>query len=538
MKNLFLLGLILMLVCGTEAQTRKVNTKNNAATRGSGKLINKSKPKLATSTAARSNSTVQSMLNNAVSQIKSGQYVLAANNLLALSRRRDLANERPQIKYLLGVTLMELNLNQVASFQFVEVIKSEDPRYTRQALEKLLIVTDQLGDETLLNYALQRIDVATVPTKHRDMLYYRLGEIKQKANYFAEAVELYSKVNPQSRYYLNALYNMGLSLAEAKQVDMALPVFQKLFNQRAGAPITDTNKVAAQMAIARILYQKKDWEGAIEAYAKIPRDHPLWHDSIFERSWAMLRGARFRSALSNFQSLHSSYYDTFFIPETLLLRSIVYLYICKYDEMEKVLDLYEKQYTSVEESIANFIKSHKSAAAYFDEINKAYSIKTRENTNFRTIVSYKALRQISEEGDVRRSFAYIKKILAERKMVNENPQIRSSGLGAYALKLIGSRAKNAKAYTGDLVKAHLQNMQLDLKDLREQASLIRYEMINGKKEALKKKLVGKGLEDVQIDDERDRAFYVQNGYEYYPFQGEYWLDEIGNYHYLGKQNCE
>lgn len=484
------------------------------------------------------NSNIRNQIANALTQMKAGQYVQASNNLLALSRRSELSSERPQIKYLLGLTMMELGMNQVAAFQFVDVIKSGDGRYTRQALEKLLIVTDKLGDETLLNYAIQRIDVNSVPAQNRDMLYYRMGEIKQKSGQYSEAVNLYSKVGAQSRYYLNALYNSGLSQAEANQTELALGTFQKLLNNRSTASVTDTNKVAAQMAIARTLYQKKDWEGAIEAYAKIPRDHMLWHDSVFERSWAMLRAARFRSALSNFQTLHSSYYDNFYIPETLLLRSIVYLYICKYDEMEKVLTLFDKQYGPVERSIASFLNSSSSTESYFQELNKAYMIKSNEEASQKTRVSYVALRHVAEEGDVRRSFSYIRKLLEERKLIDANPQIKSSSIGAYSLKLLVNRTKSAKSATGDMVKAHLQNMLVELKDLKEQSSLIRYEMINGKKETLKKKIAGKDLGEVQVDDQRDRSFYIQNGYEYYPFQGEYWLDEVGNYHYLGKQNCE
>lgn len=484
------------------------------------------------------NSNIRNQIANALTQMKAGQYVQASNNLLALSRRSELSSERPQIKYLLGLTMMELGMNQVAAFQFVDVIKFGDGKYTRQALEKLLVVTDKLGDETLLNYAIQRIDVNSVPTQNRDMLYFRMGEIKQKSGQYSEAMQLYAKVGVQSRYYLNALYNSGLSQAEANQTDLALNTFQKLLNSRSTANVTDTNKVAAQMAIARTLYQKKDWDGSVEAYSKIPRDHVLWHDSIFERSWAMLRGARFRSALSNFQTLHSSYYDNFYIPETLLLRSIVYLYICKYDEMEKVLTLFDKQYGPVEKSIASFLNSSSSAESYFQEINKAYLIKNNEEAKQKTKISYVALRHVAEEGNVRRSFSYIRKLLEERKMIDSNPQIKSSAIGAYSLKLLVNRTKSAKALTGDMVKAHLQNMLADLKDLKEQSSLIRYEMINGKKESLKKKIAGKDLGEVQVDDQRDRSFYVQNGYEYYPFQGEFWLDEVGNYHYLGQQNCE
>jgi hypothetical protein len=63
-------------------------------------------------------------------------------------------------------------------------------------------------------------------------------------------------------------------------------------------------------------------------------------------------------------------------------------------------------------------------------------------------------------------------------------------------------------------------------------------MINGKKEFIKKRLGGRDLPEASMDENVSREFYIKNGYEYYPFKGEYWLDEIGNYHYLGKQSCE
>ena len=156
----------------------------------------------------------------------------------------------------------------------------------------------------------------------------------------------------------------------------------------------------------------------------------------------------------------------------------------------------------------------------------------------KTVLPLKVVNKISMEGNVRRSLAYIKKVVEERRSIEENPNFRNTAVGQYALKILNNRLKGARALTGDMVKAHLENMNLELKDLQEQASLIRYEMINGKKETIKKRIAGKDLTDLQVDDKQDRSFYIQNGYEYYPFQGEYWLDEVGNYHYLGKQSCE
>ncbi len=535
MKNFIKVILFISLLAQTglaQTQKKKVIAKKSMTNRAI--VQKKATPKVYTQSKSSVN---RQQIQAAITQYKNGSYAAAANTLQSLAKKPELASEKPQLKMYLGEALMELNLNQTAAFQFVDVIRSGGST-TRSALEKLLIVTDRLGDETLLNYALQRIDVANVPVQHRDMLNYRLGEIKMSANNFSAAAQLFGKVGPQSRYYYNALYNKGLSQAEANQTDLALSTFNKLKSVRTSAKVTDTNKVAAQMAIARTLYQKKSFEASIDAYGKIPRDHFMWHDAIFEKSWAMLRTARFRSALSNFQTLHSSYYDDFYIPETLLLRSIVYLYICKYDETEKVLGLYEKQYGPLLGKIQKFLRAQRSAEIFYSEIEKAVLFKKSDELEINTILPLKVLNKIYQEGNVRRSMAYIKKLYEEKTTVEENPQIRSSAIGRYSLKVVSNRIKGAKSQVGDMVKAHLENMEIELKDLQDQASLIRYEMINGQKETIRKKITGKDLSDLQVDSDRDRSFYVQNGYEYYPFQGEYWLDEVGNYHYLGKQSCE
>ena len=133
--------------------------------------------------------------------------------------------------------------------------------------------------------------------------------------------------------------------------------------------MTDKARVDALMGKARIFYQKKNWDEAIEAYRTVPRDSEFWHDTIFESSWAMLRSGRFRSAMSNFQTLHSAFYENFYLPESLLLRSIVYLYICKYDEMDKTLNLFGRIYKPVYHNIEQIITTVNSSDKYFTMMN-------------------------------------------------------------------------------------------------------------------------------------------------------------------------
>jgi outer membrane protein assembly factor BamD (BamD/ComL family) len=479
----------------------------------------------------------QRMLSEALTFVRNGQYEQAAVRLQSLSRRSDLAKERMQIKYILGVTLMELKLYQTAAFQFVDVIRQGDAKYTRQAIEKLLIAADELGDDTLLNYAIAKVKLQDFPERYKDIIYYRLGEIKLKRRQYGEAVQSFGRVRSSSRYYDMAKFNQGLAYLEQKDTAHALQVFQGLYSARSQAPVTDVNKVSAILAIARTYYQAGEFDEAIEWYHKVPRDTDNWHEALFEQTWADLRAAKFRSALSNFQSLHSSYYEDFYIPESLLLRAIVYLYICKYEEMDKVLDLFDHTYDPIRDSLNQFVRNNNDPVAYYNEIDKAAAVRRGDKTKSVMKIPYSAARFVLDEGDVKRELTYLRNLFQEKKRIDSNPLLARTSLAVYANKILGNRARNTRISIGEMVKSHLISMRSDLRDLYEQAGFIRYEMINGKKEALRKKIAGKQL-PTQLDEDKNRNFYIQNGYEYWPFEGEYWLDEIGNYQYLGKQSCE
>src|ERR1700677_4154189 len=109
---------------------------------------------------------------------------------------------------------------------------------------------------------------------------------------------------------------------------------------------------------------------AVELYREIPKDTQAWHDALFESSWAHIRAAQFRSVLSNLQSLHSPFYEDFYLPESILLRGIVYLYICQYDEMEKTLALFERIYQPVQTQLEEFTNTVSDPITYFNEIEK------------------------------------------------------------------------------------------------------------------------------------------------------------------------
>lgn len=484
--------------------------------------------------------------------VRRGDYFEASKIFFGLLEKERNPLRLLQIRFILGRTLQELNLHQVSAFPYYEIIRSEGKtnpknKYVRQALERLTVAADSLESDILLNYAVKQINEEDFPASNRDMLFFRRGEVRSRDGDFVEAAKEFNRVRSTSIFYNRARYQIALSLVEAGQLEKAENVYAALAEVSSDAGVTNKVRVNAMMGKARTLYQRKLFAEAIDSYREIPRDTEQWHDALFESTWALLQDGRFRSALSNFHSLHSPFYDDFYQPESLLLRAIVYHYICRYDEMETTLRLFERVYGPVQRELRSTLMSTSPSSAVslyrevrkidesFDELKKTAKAKRQSQTQ----VPFLVAKQVLREGDVRRNLSYIRNLEAERKKIDQAPATwRESRVGRYARRVVERRIDATQQATGRLIRRHLERIQVDLAGHFEQSSLIRLDMLSGKKESVKKEIAGKGLLRDTVDDQQDRNFYIQNGYDFWPFKGEYWLDEIGNYHYLGVKACE
>ena len=532
------------VISSKKSTTKTSKSSNTSTTRSSGASAPSTTLTRSTTTTTSTKGDPNFAKANKLAQ--SGQYQQASQLLFQMSRSPRYAKNAAQIKYILGLMLFEMKLNQASAFVFYDLIRQETQsnpksRYIRQSLEKLAIAADSLESDVLLRYAIKQVNEAEFPAASRDMLYFRTGEVKMGEKDFAEASRQFSRVRTNSLFFTRARYNMGLALAEANELEKSQAVFEDLSDRTKDLGITDRQHVSALMGRARVLYQRQLFSGAIEAYRDIPRDTEEWHEGLFESSWAMLRDGRFRSALSNFHSLHSPYYEDFYQPESLLLRGIVYLYICRYEEMGKVLELFDRVYKPVARDLRNVLAGNDDAGVYYRELAKVRdnfdAIKSNRIGRRGFTLPFSVARQVLKEGDVRRTFNYISNLEEEKRRMEALPLTwKSSGIGIYSKKIVEKRIEATRILAGKQIRRHLVLIENELRDLQEQSGFLKFEMLNSKREALKKEIQGKGL--TKVDEDTERSFYIQNGYEYWPFKGEYWLDEIGNYHYVGVKACE
>ncbi len=478
--------------------------------------------------------SLASQIKVALRHSKMRRYTASTKVLFMLgSHPRLTKKQRNKVRYHLANDLYNMGFYHPATFQWRLLVKDKAKGYVSKSLQKITFTAGVLGDDSLLQYAIHHGSLQHIPRSQRHKLYYYFGEFYMRKKQFRRAITYFARVRSSSTFFYKALYQIGLAHAELNNHQKAALVFDNLNNRR--TDVTDSFKVAAIMGKARAYYQGKQWKQAIDSYFQVPKDSPFWHDTLLERSWALLRAGRLRSTLSNFQTLHSAYYKSYYQPESLLLRAIVYLYICKYYEMEKVLDLFNKIYRPVYDNVRKLVKSAFSTKAYYQSLLLTLDTKSAHTA----YIKYPApvARRILREGDVSAYHYYITNLKKERDVMHTLPvSWTRSRVGRHTARLLRKRLNISQKMAGQKVVAHLKKVRSELKDFFIQEQFIRYEMLRSKRGFLKKKIAKKNLKTVSIED-FGRSYYVQNGYEYWPFKGEYWLDELGNYHYVGRGSC-
>ena len=373
-------------------------------------------------------------LAQAMKMSRQGQYREASELIFRLIQNPAYAGRQNQLRYLLGLMFFNMKMYQTAAFQFMNVVSSKRGKYVKQGLEKLSLAADHLGDDTLLNYAIAKIRVRDFPKQHADVLFYRLGEFQMRQSQFSGAVRSFNQVKTSSPLHGKAKYLQALSYVELGQNRQALRTFNVLLNARTGAAATDDIRVAAMMGVARLHYQRKQWAKASAMYHQVPRDSEFWHDTLLEISWALVRQGRFRRALGHFQTVHSPFYKEAFFPETLLVRAIIYLYICQFNEMQKVLDLFETVYRPAYKKLSWYLKQTRKPEPYFDEVVKAlrdYNDGSYIHKKSSYAVPFVLARHVFTKGEFRGSYDYIVKLIEEQAMVKfDAQQLAAFGCGA------------------------------------------------------------------------------------------------------------
>lgn len=473
---------------------------------------------------AKSFATKTERINVASRLIRSKQSKKATIKLMSLIKIKEYKKFKPRLYFLLGLSFEQLQLQNSSVWALLRAIKYSNGRgsYAAKSFTRLLSTANHLKDQYSITQALSLMSFSSFSAKNRSKLYYILAKNYLIKNNFKKSAKYFSKVHRRNKLYLMSRYFLALSLVELKQFGQALKEFKKIVNL---SKAYTKMRAAGLLGQARVYYQRRHWHKALHFYYLVPRDSPFWVDALQEAAWTELRLNKLDMALRQFQTLHSSYYQERYFPESVILRAVVYLKLCRYQEVKKILKIYNQEYKPALKAVSSLLKKKSSIYAFsVNLLNKKNKVHW-ENA----LISNQIKDDFKRVQNLRQEWHRLKQIYPYRPKLIKTVFLNATQLlRAYKRKIQNTSIKKLYA------------MQAQLFNLKKQKDFIHYELLKTKQTAIKKKIAEKklGILSKEDEEERKRNFYIQNGYEYWPFQGEYWLDELGNYYYIGGHSCE
>ncbi len=191
--------------------------------------------------------------------------------------------------------------------------------------------------------------------------FYTVGNSYHQKEKFDLAKVAYEKVVMQDRYFLPAQYQLALlSIKQNKSQEaesylkaMLNPTAQDLSELR---PIEIVEMINyAHMALGRLYYQEQRFMESAQEYRVVRRNSKLFYDALFEQSWALFLAGSMKHGLGTLYSVNSPYFKHRFNPEAKVLETMIYYWMCRYDDARQSLAEFSEQHSEAIESLAVFL---------------------------------------------------------------------------------------------------------------------------------------------------------------------------------------
>jgi outer membrane protein assembly factor BamD (BamD/ComL family) len=492
-------------------------------------------------------------------------YETAALAFDQILREPALAPVHDEARYQLAKALVRMGLNRAALSELDEVLaRGPASKYFATALEWVFYVGRQLKNEQPVLQRVARVSGQGIPPAYQDRFHYllskyeferaralqesgRTGEARQS---YQEARRLASMVRQESGagvlataagditgseqgdVYAKARFVDGLSFYGEGDQQRAVDIFKDVIRltnpRRARRPDPELRELAF-LQLARIHYENQQNRYAIFYYDKMPWGGEAWLEGLWEASYAHYRVGDYEKALGNLLTLQSPYFRDEYFPESWILKAIIYYENCRYPEARAILEDYATLYEPVFQELQALTVRPGPPSQIYDVVF--------EQPRGRGGIMRKILKLASTDQNVKRLSDSITE--TEREMDEgigtRRPEFRQSALGKELVDRLQAERKTLIEEAGARARAKLEYERDQLKTLLSQALRIKIEVSRKEREALE----GSIASGAQVEVLKDLKFStaVTDEHLYWPYEGEFWRDELGTYSYTLTKGC-
>jgi TolA-binding protein len=452
----------------------------------------------------------------------------------------DSAANKQRAGFWMGKTLYHLGFFSAALSYFDRIVqKGTAHRYYNATLKWLASLSRQLPESAGILEKIGKYDKSQLEqpalAKVRQELFYLLGRFHYRKGNFSEAIALFRSVSTKSKFFARAKFMEGITHVRLYKAKPAAAAFKQLLRTAREAPDTAEIKRFEQLAklsLARVFYSVKQFKLAIKYYDLIPQSSGRWLQSLFEASWSHFQRNNFSKALGNIHTLNAPYFEEQFFPESLILKAVIFFQNCLYEQAGSSVKEFYARYPALKREIGKVVKAKKDPAEFY-----LYALKIKDKKAGLPPEVGRYARSVLRDKTLEKTFDYVKELDRELKQVQEaDPAWKATAIAGVVLADLTLQKSLAQNAAGDLAQRRLKRLTGELNELQKQAIKVEYEIINGQKNKLEASLLAEqrkaaakaqGTGRIVPDDE----------HLFWPFDGQYWRDELGYYRVKIRSQC-
>jgi TolA-binding protein len=434
-----------------------------------------------------------------------------------------------------------------ASLSYFDRIVQKGPShaYYNATLKWLASLNRQLPDSTGILEKIGKYNRAELDQpaleKVRDELYFLLGKFYYQKGNFKEAVELFQAVPANSDSYVEAKLFEGATHVRQYEAKPAVEAFKEVLRAAAQSedPRIQPYADIANLSLARTFYSTGQFELAVKYFDRVSQDAYDWANSLFESSWAnfMLKDKGYSKALGNIHTIQAPYFDEYIKPESvaegMTVKATIYFYNCQYDRAEEAIGDFNAIYPDVFQELKKLITGTQDNGDLYE-----VAVKIRKQTSGMPEQVERAARGVLGDHTLVQRFDYVRELDSELKRYDKaDASWKSTNIAQNVFADLTLQRSLAVNQAGDLARRRLKRLTEELSQLIKRVIKIEFEILAGQKGELEEEV--KQEQQVIHASTGHRAGEIRADDEHviWPFNGEYWRDELGYYRVKIRNKC-
>jgi hypothetical protein len=237
-------------------------------------------------------------------------------------------------QYFLGRCLIDLNLRHAGGVYLAKVAhERSNPQVLPKTLEGLKVLTQVPHDEVLVDEQIfGSLDLGFLPDSVSDYANYqqglvdlRVGNERWANTHFVKLEEGGVEASRAKFALLVTRLRNAKGVVDEKMIDDFLELSKD-------EKLTQEARNEARLAVARLRYEKKDYDGALKAYdmVQLPSLDPGRATLYLEEAWTRYNLGQLRATIGLLTTLDAPSFRDEFLPDKYILRALVYRDLCQY----------------------------------------------------------------------------------------------------------------------------------------------------------------------------------------------------------------